>query len=101
VSSLEKSVYPQAIDFQKNHTELTGYAKARTSVRTSHRPAEKHAVSLGSLAMNSPAVLELRRQPWRIALFGESARHVIAFLWIVDWHESPFIGYVFYHFIEK
>ena len=35
-SSLEKSVYPQAIDFQKNHTELKDYAEAWTSVRSKH-----------------------------------------------------------------
>jgi len=31
-SSLEKSVYLQVIDFQKNHTELKGYAEAWTTV---------------------------------------------------------------------
>jgi hypothetical protein len=27
-SDIEKLVYPQVIDFQENHTELTGYAEA-------------------------------------------------------------------------
>jgi hypothetical protein len=30
---IETSLYLQAIDFEKNYTELTGYAKASTSVR--------------------------------------------------------------------